>query len=340
MVLATFTNGRGREITAFRDGVVDFLARDSAGQSLRLYFYSARQSGWGEIREPVRDWLAAVPGRQIVAYCSIAEYVTEPEALQALMRDLPAGSVHVIKRNGATFHAKAVVVIRQDGVVAFLGSNNLTGPGLLRNLELGAEIAMSLGQYRQALGLRQWERAVHRRAVLLTRDGLAIYREEYRAHAKRQRLPTIVGQNRMSKPRTASSLGLPPAGSVVLEVMPRETGAGGTQLQLPILVARSFFRLPPGGSVFVRLHDVRTGQTRRQSITDYGNNTRRLTISRLTHDTRPCVVWFARIGGRYEMDIVSDSEDPTGYRRLLGLCIRQTSSVSKRWGAYEESVVT
>ena len=84
------------------------------------------------------------------------------------------------------------------------------------------------------------------------------------------------------------------------------------------------------------LRDVQTGEQTNLTLTDYGNNTRRLSIARLTRVKHPRVIWFKERNGLFEFDIVSKANDPLEYDKLLALCPFQTSPNSKKWGMYEE----
>ena len=83
------------------------------------------------------------------------------------------------------------------------------------------------------------------------------------------------------------------------------------------------------------MHDEATGKVSTLTLTDYPNITRRLAISRLAVEPRPCVIWFKKENGKYRFDIVSSKKDPDEYNRLLMLCPFQTTPNSKRWGMYE-----
>ena len=279
--------------------------------------------------------VAARPNRPPVrVYCGTDHCSTEPEALFAVLRE-PETEGFLLARAGAVFHAKAVVLECPDSVLCFVGSNNLTNAGLTQNYELGARLEISRTEYQGALGLRAWETAVHAAAVPLTARLVEIYREEY---AAARNLPQ---ERRAVSPRRANLVGqpaaaaFPPPRSAVLEVMPRETGTHGTQLQIPLQVARTFFGLPPGGQTHVDLVDARSGQQTALTFTDYGNNTRRLSIARLA-EPRPSVVWFAKAGHAFEFDVVSQATMPDEFARLLSLCLFRHSPRSKKWVMLEE----
>ena len=127
------------------------------------------------------------------------------------------------------------------------------------------------------------------------------------------------------------------AGDLVVEIMPRETGPGGKQIQLPVTAAREFFGLADAQEITLAERG-RPESIRHLTMTMFPNHTARLAISELEYRDRPCVILFHRVGThRYEFEIVRESIVPKHYRQLLReRCNRQTRQGSRRWGIIEE----
>lgn len=334
ILLPTWSIGNAQVCTGFRDAVIHHLQHDSTSKEFSMYFYGISLQGWQEIWPNIQIWLKRRPRRVANVYCSIDNFSSEPDALQKMARNL-VGHVFVFQRGRAIFHPKAVVFYESRGTTCFIGSNNLTSAGLGWNFELATRMRLNRSDINAPRGLRDWETAVRRLCIPLTAELLNIYQEEFQAaqHLPRDRNP--VGKRRIQHSQTASKAGLPIPQTAIVEVMPRETGTRGSQLQIPVDVARAFFKLPRGGQIQVNLVDAQSNQHSILTMTDYGNNTRRLAINRLTSEPRPCILWFRRKQTNYLFDIVSQTRNDLEFRRLLSLCIFQTSSVSKRWGMYE-----
>jgi hypothetical protein len=50
------------KVRAFRDGIVDALAKDTRSDELRLYFYAVTLPGWLELRTAALSWVALKRG--------------------------------------------------------------------------------------------------------------------------------------------------------------------------------------------------------------------------------------------------------------------------------------
>lgn len=332
-VLPTWVS-RTNTYAAFAECLIDELHTDTSSRRLSLYFYAITRNGWDRIRPALGAWRNRQARQAVRVYCGTDHCATEPSALEAILRE-PGTRGFLVRPGRSTFHPKAVVLEGSAGAVCYVGSNNLTGAGLDSNYELAARVTLSPQDYRLPGGLRAWQEAVADQSIAATQALIRVYQDEYKAA---RRLPQ---DRRAASPRRASLRGpaataFPRPASAVLEVMPRETGTRGTQLQVPLEVARLFFGLRAGGRVPVSLLDEATGQHTALTLTDYGNSTRRLSISQLA-DARPAVVWFSRTNGEYRLHVVGQRTDPDEYARLLSLCVYRRSPHSKRWVMLEDA---
>ena len=336
-ILSTWSLNGGTVRTSFRDSLTQFLESDNSSSRLNIYLYEVTRAGWDSIWPSVNVWLARRKSRRANVYCGLSNWLTEPSALTKMMEALPR-RVWVVKRGHGIFHPKSYIFRTPSRAYCFVASNNLTQAGMSSNFEMGARLTVPDTDNANWQALDEWESTVQSISTLLTKDLLTIYEEE---HAQMRRLPRehpgIVGKSRVRFHATATSAGLPSARGAVMEVMRKETGTGGSQLQIPKQVAVSLFGLTQGGQRNVTLRDVETGDVANLTLTDYGNNTRRLSIGRLTQVERPRIIWFKERGAMFDFNIVSKATDPSEYDRLLSLCPFQTSSNSKRWGMYEET---
>ncbi len=121
---------------------------------------------------------------------------------------------------------------------------------------------------------------------------------------------------------------------MILEIMDRETGTGGSQIQIPMDAAQPFFGLPNrgGASIQVHLQNIATREDRVLTMTRYANHTTRLVIHELDYRDRPCVIVFRRTAPmRFSFEIVRESLEPGRYRNLIQQCNPPTRSGSRRW---------
>jgi hypothetical protein len=269
-------------------------------------------------------------------YCGLSNWLSEPKALADMMHHLPR-RVWVVQRNHSVFHPKAFIFRSNRCAECFVGSNNLTQAGLNSNFEMAVQLTIRKTNETEWDWLDKWEYAVHSIATRLTKNILTSYEEEYQQMIRLPRSHSpVVGKYRARLKAATTSAVLPAPRSAIMEVMPRETGSGGSQLQIPKEVATALFNLPLGGQRNIVLRDLHTNKQTNLTLTDYGNNTRRLSINRLTQVQKPRIIWFRKINGIFEFDIVSRATDPIEFHRLLALCPCQSTYNSKRWGMYED----
>jgi len=349
-------------MTGFLDAARDLLKNDRAAMHLRLYFYAVTSSGWDELAISAHDWQKARKGRGITAYVGTDHALTDPRALVS-MRDAGV-DVRLLRRYNGVYHPKVFWLVEEGAGHLLVGSNNLTLDGLKSNIEFATLTRIP----RSDAALERWHTAVHDASDSLVADLLRGYSEEREAFGKARAKAKVAGTFTWSQrssagtpsiapkpkstpgqatppiaataasvpsaPTSLPSLGIPASGDLVVEIMPLETGTGGSQIQIPLKAARHFFGLGHSARahVSVSLQNVATGYERDLTMTRFSNATARLAIRELDYRDRPCVVVFRPIGVRaFQFEIVRLSVDPDHYRYLLGRCKGPTREGSRRW---------
>jgi len=326
-------------ITSFRDSLSEVLPNDTGGTHLRMLFYAATLRGWNGIRQPVEKWLSQ-KGRTCTAYIGTDHGITDPDALVEMQK---AVSVRLLIEYKGIYHPKVVWCEGADHTL-WIGSNNLTEGGLRQNIEC----AVFLRSPEIPQSFADWFKAIEIASVPFDPSLVSSYRDERDEFTKshgtggaftwsKRREPPKPPSPPPSGPKTNANKNdddREPSGRLVVQVMPRETGPGGKQLQFPIRSVARFFGLSPsiGASATVRLRSLATGDTKRLTMTVYGNSTVRLSISELDYSDRPCVIVFSRAGaGTYEFEIVQRAVSPDRYKRLIAACNSPTRTGSRRW---------
>lgn len=325
-------------VTALKDSLISTLKGDDVpgDANLRFYFYAVTLQGWSEIRQGVLDWRKVDNAREVSAYVGTDHAMTDPKGLEAMR--MGGVTVRLMKNYRGVFHPKVVWLERSKESHVWAGSNNMTRDGLIDNIEFAVVIrCVDIPQ-----DMQQWAHEVHNGSVELNDNDLRSYRNQR----------SKFEQERMKREATAFTwIGrgdFPPgghpsvqAGDLVIQIMPRETGSDGKQIQLPVLAAREFFRLANGQEKEIRLAERgRSESVRSLTMRLFPNNTVRLAISELEYRDRPCVIVLRRNGlDDYEFEIIRESIFPSRYRHLLNeRCNRQTRSGSRRWGKIENSL--
>lgn len=327
-------------VAQFNDSFMALLRTDREAEELRLYFYAVTSAGWRLVRRQARRWLSQARGRRIVAYVGTDHGITDADALNDMQSD--GVSVKLLLHYDGVYHPKVVWFVGgTGGGTVLVGSNNLSLDGLLYNVEFA-----TLTRLNAADGnLTAWHDAVDGCSVDLTADLLDSYRREREGFGSKRATAGVAAtftwsrrtgaRRRGPRPRgPARGLGAARRGDLVLEIMDRETGTGGSQIQIPMDAAQPFFGLPNrgGASIQVQLRNTATGEDRTLTMTRYANHTTRLVIHELDYRDRPCVIVFRRTAPtRFTFEIVRESLEPGRYRALIGQCNPPTRSGSRRW---------
>lgn len=305
-----------------------------------MFFYAVTEPGWRAVRQAFKKWKARSAGREIVAYVGTDHGITETDALRLMIDD--GVSVRLMTTYRGVFHPKVIWLKAAPKSSVWIGSNNLTRDGLLNNIEFAA-ILQSTTLPRP---LEKWAIQVHSGSVLASAELLDEYDNERRSYGeKRVSLGTFTWSRReqgeaperkpgkaIKKPRKHPATAR--AGDLIVEVMPRETGAGGKQIQLPMAAATQFFGLAAeaGATRVVNLSPSWDRDPRNLTMTIFANSTVRLVIKELDYRDRPCVLHFKRNrADRFTFDIVSRSIFPARYRELLQSTNNPTRQGSRRW---------
>lgn len=358
-------------MTGFLDAATHLLQTDRAASELRLYFYAVTGAGWRELSAAADTWKRAIEGRSITAYVGTDHALTDPAALTA-MRD-GSVAIRLLRRYNGVYHPKVVWFVENGAGHLLVGSNNLTQDGLKNNIEFATltrlagpdtnlnawhsavhagsdpvddELLEAYGTEREAFGEARakakvagtftWSKRTSAGtppsapAAAPARGVVAAPAVAPRAPAPRPIAPAPAAPAHAPVP----GIGAPVRGDLVLEIMPRETGTGGNQIQAPMRAAKSFFGLGarPNAQVAVSLRNVLTGEDRSLTMTRFSNSTARLVIRELDYRDRPCVVQFRRTAqATFDFEIVRESIDPTRYRSLIQRCGTPTRSGSRRW---------
>ncbi len=328
-------------MTSLRSSLRAELNRNTWGTELRLFMYAVTENGWKEIRDSARRWLRRAPGRRLVAYVGTDHGLTEAKALQKMKQD--GCDLRLLVNYTGIFHPKVIWLSGEDRHLIWAGSNNLTFDGLAQNIEFATLTQM----VRPHPKLICWFKAVHKASAVGTDEAIREYEDERKAYGYQKAKVGAFTWSRRSRPRRRErgrgrgAIGprvvRARQGDLIIEIMPKETGTDGNQIQVPKGAAVSFFRLPNRvrGTREIELTNITSQETRPLKMTLFANNTARLVIHELDFQDRPCVVIFKRLGrNRFGFQIVRRSIFPMDYQRYLTACTAQTRTGSRRWCYY------
>ena len=224
--LPTWISGKWN-VTEFRDSLVSTLKADRSCASLAMYFYAVTRSGWEQVRQPILQWKGRVEQRNVRLYVGTDHGITDPSALKQISED--GVDVRLMIEYHGVYHPKVVWLKGIKKNVVWVGSNNLTRDGLLNNVEF----AMLVRAQEIPISLDRWTRSIESASVALAPDLLKSYerqRRQFEARRARAKATTFTWRRKVeSNKKTAK----PPVDgeNLIVEVMPRETGGDGRQLQ-------------------------------------------------------------------------------------------------------------
>lgn len=307
----------------FLDSIHEAFKPRNGFHSVKMYFYGATTSGWREIRNQARQWLRGDKKRKMEAYIGTDHALTEPDALSMMKAD--GVNVSLLTCYSGIFHPKLVVFRSAKIALLLSGSNNLTKNGLSSNIEFATAITVPDSSNQ----LKQWELIVHESSEPLTTKLIKDYSKQREGRKKALQAAEVPWQftwNKRKKPerktgsfkKSTLSLSIK-SGCLIYEVMPKETGQAGSQIQILKKVATDFFGLPDriGASKSFNLTNATTGERRELKMTYNVNATMRLSIHEASYTERPCFILFNKeTESDFNFTVVSEALEPYLYQEL------------------------
>lgn len=322
-------DSNGTKICDFLEALETALEPDCEYKAVRMYFYGVTWSGWATIRNFLKKWEKANSAREIKAYVGTDHALTEPDALEKMKAD--GVGVFLLTTYAGTYHPKLVVLESDTHLLLISGSNNLTGKGLKSNIEFGSVIKIP----KRSRIVYEWETAIASASEALSDKLLKSYARERKKREKALKGSGVkwsftFKERRKSKGRKQSAIldKLPISltkGTLIYEVMPKETSVDGSQIQIRKAVATSYFGLKNkvGSKKKITLVNLITKESRRLIMQYFENITMRLSIHEASFSARPCFLVFRkRAPATFDFIVISESENPLEYE-----------AISKRLGA-------
>ncbi|SDU42645.1 phospholipase D family protein [Stappia sp. ES.058] len=364
--------GKLRVVNQTYEGTVRFYSQINeilaAGGLKKVCFAVAyaRWDGLGLISENLEQFLRA--GGVLETAYGFDNDVTSPDSfLYGLyLKELYPGNVFCgafeDKYRNAVFHPKLLLFEGDDYFKAVIGSANLTGAGLSRNIELGTRLEVPRGS-KIANDLEGAWSYVKGRAVEVDISFVRSMKAQNRLDQEGDggdganletgqpaKPPLSVGAKAAPKPLFEKVLDianprkrdlilrkLDPLSErprrLYLQILAGETGAPnssvmGYQIQLPVATLSAYFGVGPAQTKEVLFHFV--AEDIRVHLTHFENNTHRVRLRPLREVPRPAIVIFERDGpSEFTCSIVP----PKDYTRVIAeKCNQQTRTGARKWG--------
>lgn len=329
-------------------------------KSVRVGTAYLRWDGWALISSQLEGALSR--GAALKVVCGVDNGVTSPDGLlyclylKRLYQKLVTAAVVRDKYRNATFHPKIWLFEYDEECRAIVGSANVTGAGLSRNVELCVELrfenksnlAVSMAAFWASIAdlgtdltvtdvrLLDKEGALRSEREETGKSGDEILQLQGLPKAKKPLFRKILEQQSASKRSEAlgdmDKLSDKPT-YLYLEILEHETGGHGPnnpgyQVQLPVATLAAFFGVGPDEQKPVEFQFPTSNVN--VTLTHFENNTHRVRLLPLRDIPRPAVVRFERIDDNTFgcLPIAGDLFQET----IDKFCTEQTRSGARRWG--------
>ena len=235
-------------VAAFRDSLISILEKDRVCDCLCLYFYAVTRSGWDQVRQSILQWKNSEKDRSVILFVGTDHGITDPSALEQICED--GVDVRLMLKYHGVFHPKVVWLSGRKKQVLWVGSNNLTRDGLLNNVEM----AVLLTGKNLSKSFNLWAQSIESASIVLTQELLNSYKRQRRKfETQRAKVNAITftweKRTELQDPLESAEVD---TGDLIIEVMPKETGSDGKQLQLPVKAASQYFGVGRGGARSLR----------------------------------------------------------------------------------------
>jgi len=279
--------------------------------------------------------------------------ITTYEALKYLRTRFPIAGLYMFQDQSPRiiFHPKIIIAEGKEVTICLIGSANITHGGLYSNFETAIVLEVDNQDKNLTSLLEIWETFKNPRSPL-TPAHLKELTDNWLEKNKKKFLPkkAIKREIITSRKSKFNGFGLiklePPkpkskkeakiksnqfvsGQQLFLEVL-KETGDGGTQVQIPTAAVVSYFKGNLKESKTIRL-SIEGGAFRNAYITHFDNNTHRITISELKGIPRNALLHFTQAkasSNDYLCEILTGED----YEKAIIHCTEQTHINSKKWG--------
>lgn len=296
-------------------------------------------------------------GNKIFMIVGIGEGVSEPDALRYLMQRFTKAAIYVfhVPLPYYTFHPKIYIFSNRRESLILIGSNNLTTGGLLSNTECCIKLLLNhrtdstlynninsiwemYATPKPPFHIKNLQKINEKILDLYSKRRKTIVRDKLlrRAQAFKEVFPTIEQPELMKKlaaiekrqkkgtyvikRKTVSD-------SVLLLQVLKETGAGGTQVQIPRVAIEKYFCVSTAGHQTIEIK-FKKNPFRPAVICHFNNNTHRISIPEIEKFTRPLLIKFSKLDDKSYLVTPIRAKQ---YKRLIKRCTEQTRTSAKKW---------
>lgn len=282
----------------------------------------------------------------------LSDGVSDPDTLRYLIQRFPKSNIWAFHTRNVryTFHPKVYLFENTDELMVFIGSNNFTSGGLFYNSEccmklhtlkkenpqLCAEVNAIWDTYKSPHDPFSSGNIKKINHALLGHYAKSIKRRP-RKHIRDRKVPidnlfaNIILPSppvkRMKRKKFKSRKKILAGGKTLLMQVLNETGADGTQVQIPRDVISTYFDLKTSGHQTIELQFI--GKNIRPAVVcHFDNNTHRISFPEVASCDRPLLLKFIKLSKYlYSVELIRGRQ----YKNLITVCTKQTRYGAKKW---------
>ncbi len=298
-------------------------------------------------------------GNKISIIVGLGDGFSEPDALRYLMQRLSKGQIFVfhVPVKHFIFHPKIYIFSNRNKSLVLIGSNNFTMGGLFCNSECCVKLLIDHKKDDKSY------KAINEIWNIYATPKYPFLRKNLRRIS--ERLLSAYSKGRIIKPRIARrgktfdkifpaiDIPLPDTflfhkkkrvkkvtrdkkpkedNNVLLLQILRETGADGTQVQIPREVVEEYFNIPTVGHQTIEIK-FKGRVIRPAVVSHFPNYTHRISFPEIAKLYRPILMKFERIRNDfYLVELICGVK----YKRLIKKCTRQTRHMARKWEMFSK----
>lgn len=301
-------------------------------------------------------------GNNVAIVLGISEGLSESHAIRYLVQRFPNADISLfhVPVNRYIFHPKIYAFDNSKESMIFIGSNNLTTGGLFGNSECCVKLSLEKKRDKKIFSNvdKIWDEYSKPKKPFKSGNSRKIDEKLLLAYSGKDKLTRQVKKKvkpsvfdklfpsieiewpvipyvKLPKSKSVRSKGRKSSGksakskgrnNLFLEIM-KETGAGGTQVQIPKMVIDGYFDVPDYGHQTIEVK-IENDPVRPAVICHFPNNTHRISFPEIANVRRPLLMEFGKAQKNiYTVRMIKGKT----YSNLIKQCTNKTRKGARRW---------
>jgi len=278
---------------------------------------------------------------------------SEAEVLRYFIERFPKGEFFVfhVPVSHYLFHPKVYIFTKRNETLVIIGSNNLTQGGLFSNSECYVKLIIDNNRDKKIKNSIEelWNSYRFGKKPFNIKNLKRVGKELFNIYQNRRiskinkRHDTVIDKSlrklfpsvkipipkyKFKDERKKKKYRIVRDRKILLLQVLKETGADGTQVQIPIKVIEEFFNTKTSGHQTIQVK-FNNNNIRPAVICNFPNNTHRISFPEIVKYKRPLLLKFIYRGNKLFLVKPIKGND---YKKLIIKCKNRTRKMAKLWG--------